>query len=356
MKFSVLNTNINKNTGNTSRCYDAFIEVHFLKQLDKIYEYTTNHNDADFTILPLVWEKEYIFDISIKNEKIKNLIIIDYFEYGWFCVKNEKYNSFYSLFGLKHEPYDNFFINYPEFEKLHKCLLENFQDKIKVYFKRELNHADTSILNAKILPADYCSLEIPIEPVSKDNFLTRNLKLTHMWGRSSTDRMIMHGFLMTKVIHHGNIFTSHEQYTKHIKTNDIKNCILLLHKEFFERIPFKNIYDDSIAVLDMYGCGMKCFRNSESLNHSISIKQDNTMLKHAYDFIHGENCIQIPNYPNSNRVDLEKSHEIIIKYLFEGSDDLLYSIYLKSNELYRKYYTPNYIKDYIIPNIISNIC
>ena len=136
MKFSVIKHNKN---GNYKDCYDGYINEHWFNCLAQSIKYTTNHEEADFTILPIVWEPNYEYDETINVINFKNLIILDFMEFGcgtWFDKRYQQ--NFYSFFGLKVESYDNFFDRENRYLKLHENLSNILKDKIRIYFNNLL--------------------------------------------------------------------------------------------------------------------------------------------------------------------------------------------------------------------------
>lgn len=354
MKFSIVKHNKN---GNYQDCYDGYLNVHWFKPLSNIIEITRNHEEADFTIMPIVWEPNYEYDKSINSINFKNLIILDFVELGCGSWSNNTYQRSYSLYGIKHEYSDNFFEREKELLKLHENLNTVLKDKIRVYFKRELsNLLDLSNLDVKVLPADFINTYNEYTPCTEDEFWKRGLDLLYIWGRSSQDRVRLYGTLFAQMDRFGhNMYSSEKQYEEELIKNKRDCAFALFHKEWYERVDFMKYQKNSRTVIDLYGAGLKCFRTIESTIDALSFKQDLSFLSHAYPWIHGENCIMFENRPNSNNLDEYKACDTMWHYIRGPGKNDLYKMYLKSCETNLKYRNVTYLKDYFIKNIESEL-
>jgi hypothetical protein len=76
--------------------------------------------------------------------------------------------------------------------------------------------------------------------------------------------------------------------------NSTEKFIFLSNHDWYERIDLNEINSKSMMILDLYGCGQKCFRNVESTKNSLSIKQDPNKLIFSYEWKHDYNCIILP--------------------------------------------------------------
>jgi hypothetical protein len=354
VKFSVLKHNKN---GSYKYSYDCYLNVHWFSTLSNTIEFTTDHEEADFTILPIIWEPNYEYDTSINSKKFKNLIILDFLEFGCGTWIDKRYQQFYSFFGLKYEPYDGFFEREKQFLELHKNLYNSLKDKIRIYFKRELSSLlDLTSLGVKILPVDFINNYDEYTPCTEEQFWQRGLDLLYIWGRSSQDRVRLHGTLFSQMDRFGhNMFSSEKQYEEELIKNKRNYAIALFHKEWHERVDFRKYQNNSRTVIDLYGAGLKCFRTVESTIDAVSFKQNLSFLLHAYPWIHNENCIMLENCKDSNSLDEFKACDVIWHYIRgEGKRDL-YRLYLKSCETNLKYRDATYLKNYFVPNIISEL-
>lgn len=354
MKFSIIKHNKN---GNYQDSYDGYLNHHWFNCLSNVISYTTNHEEADFSILPIVWEPNYKYDEDLNKIKFKNLIILDFLEYGCGTWSDPRYKNLYSYFGFKHEPYDGFFERELEFYKLHLNIKQYLRDKTRVYFKREMMSSNTfDDFGIKVLPVDFINTYGEYKIYTEEQFWKNKIDLLYIWGRSSQDRVRLHGTLFTQMDRFGhNMFSTEKQYDEEVLKNNRDRSFLLLHKEWYERVDFMKYQNNTRAVLDLYGAGLKCFRTIESTINTLSFKQDMSILKHAYPWIDKENCVMLANKENSCVLDEHKSCDILHYYLRGNGQSELYKLYLNSCETNLKYRNVNYINDYFLPNVISQL-
>ena len=359
MKFSIIKHN--KNGQYDGRpVFDGYMNDHWIKPLTNTFTLVENHDEADFTILPIVWERDYEYDESLNFKNFKNIIILDFYEYGCGAWVHKSYDTSYNLFGFNHflNFDETFFERDQEIQKLHNGIFNHLQQSVRVYFKRELSSLlDYSSMGVKVLPADFIN-DIPIfDPKSEDDFWKeKTIDLLYIWGRSSTCRARLHGALWQEIDVFGhNFFDSLDQYEFEHVNDKRERSIVLLHREHYERVPYMDFQFKAKCVIDMYGAGKKCFRTIESSIDTISIKQDPSAQAHRYPWVDGENCITIPNEEDTNKLDVSKSVEKIISYIRRGQQHELYNIYVNSVATSHKYNQDIYMKDYVIPEIQNSL-
>jgi hypothetical protein len=355
MKFSIIKHNKN---ANYKYCYDAYLNDVWFNELRRSFQLVDDHETADFSILPIVWEHNYEYDTSINDVKFKNIIILDFIEFGAGLWSDKRYQTeLYCFFGFQYNSYNNFLEQNKELFNLHNNLNTHLKDKVRVYFKRELsNHLDISKIETKVLPADYTNVFDQYDLCSETDFWKRGLDVLYIWGRSSQDRVRLHGTLYSQMDRFGHaMFSSTEQYEELFIKNKGDHGIVLLNKEPFERVDFRKYQKNSRGVIDLYGAGLKCFRTIESTINSMSFKQDLSFLSHAYPWIHGENCVMFQNKEGSNNLDEYKACDTLWHYIRGPGKNDLYKIYLKSCETNLKYRNVTYLKDYFIKNIESEL-
>jgi hypothetical protein len=352
MKFSIIKHNKN---GNYDDLYDGYLKHHWINTIQQNHEYTSSHEDADFSILPIVWEPDYIYDISINDIKFNNIIVLDFMEYGCGFLQNEFYNSSYFLFGLKFDDISAYFARETQYSTLHLNMSNHLRSKIRVHFKRELSSklTDLCTLQIPVLPVDYMNSFDEYDIASVDAFYDRGLDTLYIWGRSNQDRVKFHASILYQMDRYGhNMYSSEKQYNMELLQNNRTSAFLLLHAEWYERCDYKKYQFNSRSVIDLYGAGMKCFRNIESTINCTSFKQDPSILQHAYPWIDAENCIYLPNLNDgTNILDIDKSCDVLYEYTRGGSKHKLYDIYLKSCETNLKYKSNTYIYNYFLPNV-----
>jgi hypothetical protein len=322
--------------------------------------------DADIIIIPIIgFKSNSEFLLENKNYN-KPIVVIDFSEYGVHVLRNLNYydvicnNSFY---GFKTDSIAER-IKLNVFATQVDDFLRLNLDNIKLYFKRELSKQTFEqkklIFPFDVQPIDYClaSKYNDFEPDTKEIFLKRNISIAHIWGKSNSDRMALHGALMLEASKTRNFFhtlVSVEQYNEYIhREAGNKTGILLLHKNGYvegERIDFRPILSNARTFIDLYGNGMKCFRNVEASYNCISIKQDYAQMKFTYDWVNNENCIMIPNKNNEHTIDVDNSIKIITDIIDMKSiytADYLYDVYTKSCSTVKKYFLRNYVEDHIL--------
>lgn len=339
--------------------------LRIIQYLEKVSNFiiTNNEGEANAFIIPFAGFNggNCSFLLEKKDYK-KPIIIIDFMEYGVHRLRSENYftdictNVFLNVD-------TNIFadrINTYEFSRqLHEFLKVNTHN-IKIYFMRELSkhvfNEQKKYFPFCVQPIDYvlASNYTDFEPVNKEAFLTRNLKTAFLWGRTNPDRMNLQGAILSQSssnILFDNVILSLEQYDNYIK-HQKKQGILLLSKNGYERVSFLPILNNSYTFIDMYGNGMKCFRNPESAYNCVSLKQDYSQIKFAYDWIDNFNCIMLPNMQHKNIINVDGAADIIINIATNKFDEnKLYEIYINSCETSKKYFIDNYTNNHVAAHI-----
>ena len=296
--------------------------------------------------------------MKISQKKIidskKKIVIFDYIEYGSPSIFSNEYLHSYDILG------------YNSSGKLLKQMLDAYgQEGQKIinyfnqfselelifcYFKRELSSVlDLSKSSFPIYAADFINYAYDVYNTSEEmEFSNRFIDLFFSWGLSSIDRPKLHGKILQNIEKFGNISLSQKHLEHNIK-NNVKNLVFLCRSEWFERIDYKTYIPHCKSSVDLYGAGMKCFRNFESALDSVSFKQDPSLLIHAYPWINGKNCVYLPNKSN-NQLDIDMACDIIYDYT-KINQGKLYEIYKESKITAELYVNENYTKNYIYPKI-----
>jgi len=310
----------------------------------------TDIENCDAVFLFISWMgDEYVFDKKSASKIAflqKPIVVIDFTEYGGYGA--EARLSEYNIYGYKLE-FSN--LLHKDHRKIHEFLSEN-QSLVKCYFKRELGATiDISPVPFKVEPIDYIhdSYVGNETPESYDDYFKRPIRYNFVWGYSSPSRPQLHGAILQNIEKFQSQFAlSFPQCDEILKTNE--SFILLNYVPWYSRIPHSQLMTyqkQSRVVIDLYGCGMKCFRNAESTVNCLSAKQDPSKLKSVYPWIDGENCIFLPNRSDNILIDIDKTLEILLKYQHE-EQHLLYPMYVKSLEMNRLYAPRNYIPAHIM--------
>lgn len=293
----------------------------------------------------------YIFDLD-KSELIKKynkpVVIFDFSEYGGHETTPL---SQYNLYGYKIEHVG---LLEGDYVHLHAFLIE-IQSLIKCYFKRELSIInDLTAIPFKLFPLEFIADEYTFNgiPDTRDEYYSRQCLMNFIWGYSNLSRPHLHGgILQSMELFRSHFALSFRQAIEYLKGSD--KFILLVNHDWYERVDCKSLIDmqkKSRMVIDLYGCGLKCFRNVEATNNCLSVKQDPTKLIFTYPWIDGVNCICVPTLNNSNLVDVDSAVKILLTYRHE-KQNLLYDLYLNSLETNSKYSPKNYVPNHVIKNI-----
>ncbi|HQI46706.1 MAG TPA: hypothetical protein PLC59_11685 [Bacteroidales bacterium] len=354
MKFIV--TEFNKIHG--WQRLDGWFLHNFIAQLKNyhtvINEFFTQSDieSSDAIIFPRAWAGDYTFDteLFIKCQH-KPFIVVDFSEYGYRKMIDEEYLTARDILGEKTDNY--FWYNWsPE----HHKLMERFLDcDIRINFKRELSK--TVFENQQrvpVVPIDYFCYNMPvIIPASQEEFYARPIELFHVWGPSNMERARLQGKIMMEIDRMGHdMFTSKAQLDEYLKANGKSGCVLM-RADSYERIKFFEIQKLCKTVLDLFGCGMKCFRNWEAALDSISIKQDPSLLVRAFPWTPNVNCITLPTKVNT--MDYDVVFEIIYEFIRGPKQHLLYPIYKEGISHVRKYDGKYYFENHVLPLINKHL-
>jgi hypothetical protein len=129
--------------------------------------------------------------------------------------------------------------------------------------------------------------------------------------------------------------------------------IFVTNHDWYERVDLNPINSNSMVIIDLYGCGQKCFRNVESSKNTLSIKQDPSQLKYTYEWKDGYNCISLPVNDDMS-LNIDTSIKTLLDYRHD-KHHLLYDMYLNSVEINKLYAPSHYVPNHLIKNIKSTI-
>jgi hypothetical protein len=347
MKF--IATTFDKTDG--GRIVDGSFRNSFVREIEKRHSLIEHYDVSDIETSDAIiffrsWRKDFVFDKALFDLcKSKPFLVFDYAEYGFDSMCNEKYLTAWDIIGVR---VDDFF-NSNWTEEHHKLMNHFFDCSVKAYFKRELSHAVyNSRQNLNLYPLDYFIHGMPDEiPSTEEDFYKRPLDIFFNWGLSNPERCKLHGKIMTEIEKFGhNIFLSMAQY-KDSLTSKKDHGILLLRSECYERINPPEIQRQARLVVDLFGCGMKCFRNYESAVHSVSVKQDPTILVRAFPWTDRKDCIMLPT--TLNRLSIDAAIDIIHEVIRGNRQHELYPIYRESIRHVKKYESTFYFEHHIYP-------
>jgi len=296
---------------------------------------------------------DYTFDeytAELISKSNKPIIIFDYTEYG--PHNGEIRINEYNLFGYKIEFNDLLTGNS---DKVNKFLLAN-QKLITCYFKRELGSSiDLNKVLFKVYPlefiADEYTTNVPVD--TKDQYYDRKCIYNFVWGFSNYSRPRLNGtFLLNMEKFACRFAVSYKQATTILKESSEK-FIFVTNHDWYERVDLNLINSKSMMIIDLYGCGQKCFRNVESSKNTLSIKQDPSQLKYTYEWKDGYNCISLPVNDDMS-LNIDTSIKTLLDYRHD-KHHLLYDMYLNSVEINKLYAPSHYVPNHLIKNIKSTI-
>jgi len=303
------------------------------------------------TVLGTDYSFDHVMAKNIESSK-KPVVIFDFTEYGgWENV----YISQYNIVG---EVVENKNCVAGDYLFLHQ-FLESIRARILTYFKREMSVLDYSKIQTKVRPLEFITDSYPAEytPQTENDFYKRQFLYSFIWGYSNISRPLLHAKLMAEYQNMNcNLVLTKEQATVYQMENR-KHMVLLLNVDWFERMSMDVVYKiqkNAFGTIDLFGAGLKCFRNVESSYDTISFKQSPDRLVFTYPWVNGENCIFLPSKDNNNLLDIEESYKVLHTYVKDKFSDL-YTIYVNSCEINMKYHPENYVPNHIIKNIQNEL-
>lgn len=266
--------------------------------------------------------------------KLDKWIFVCGAEYGW---NFPLHNTGTHVWGQKFKYFDYGF-NSPEWMKFDEFVTAK---PPLMVFKRELMDGANPL---NYFPINYpCWHPIP-NPQSRADFNKRPFQVNFIWGFSHEKRKLLHGEIWQRSGEFGymvcdNIDTR-ELFHKH-EPNPKK--WLSVNTPWYARYNMKDIIEingETKISISINGAGRHCFRDSESPINSVMYRWEDS-IKFSYPWEHNVNCL---------KSESGKELQTIIEGL---NNPLLYEIYLAGVENCKKYYLPDYIKNYIEPIINS---
>lgn len=334
MKFYITSFSENNIIDNNIAYMLSFIPKHSSHQLVE----TVDEADIILFVHTCQFDINYIFQpLNIDN---KPIVVLDFVEYG-----NGSYVTHFIPFcctttSLKH----------PEYSKLISWLRSNVSN-IKMYFKREFYKHEKSI-PIPIFPIDFVGTMQHFwtdTTTTIEDFINRPRLISFVWGLSSSSRPILHGEMM-KRYGGGQLCLDERMLEYSVDPLDI----ILLYKPWYMRMPCEeimDIYSKSKISVSLFGGGRKCFRDCEASFNSVMAIQDSEH-HYAYPWIHGENCIILPNKIIENGVlQIDETQSIDIMNYYLSNHQELYKIYLAGKKNCLNYRVDNYLTHYFIPKL-----
>lgn len=321
------------------------------------FDVPENIEDCDAVCLFVTYlGGNFVFD-SETADKIaalkKPIVVFDYSEYGGHVTTHL---SEYNLYGYDIQCSG---LLAGDYGKTHEFLLAN-QDLIKCYFKRELSsNNDLYKVPFRVYPLEFVATcyddDSPLDTV--EQYRARPCIVNFIWGYSNVSRPLFQGAMMLRIRDWCCEFAlSYKQVVEHLKTPE-KRFITTINHAYYERIKHDELMElnkHAMMTIDLYGAGLKCFRNVESAANCLSAKQDPSKLRWTYPWVDGVNCIALPTLPGSNVIDATKAVDILLTSWTKERESW-YNMYLASAKMNSLYNPKNYVPNHIIKHISSNL-
>jgi hypothetical protein len=286
--------------------------------------------DADYVALVITHMEDYIFDEEeFNNIKHKPFVIFDYVEYGRDSV------DINHIYGENTEQFLSFIPN-KNFLSLDKALKSV---TIKCYFKRELPLGLNIDTYYSIYPIEYPSLNFGDFKINtEEEYNKRPIDIFFNWGWSNQSRQALHAafYNLSDELDYS-IISNHLHLVEEKKEKPNRLLIYSCYTPHHARLNMHNLLSlqqiSKISV-SLNGCGVKCFRHSESSINSLMALQQNN-LKWTYNWDES-NSIVLPNIENKNLINAEESVFKLIKSIREKNIYNKYINCINTNKLYNQ--------------------
>ncbi len=298
--------------------------------LDHFHPIVTSESAADLIIVAISFFHDFKINTKLWDIR-KPYVFIDFTELEW-CYFKEKNES--HLFGVNTP--DCRWLN-PNWLPLHDWMRNR---PPLIYFKRELLAKDESDTVKPIEWACYLP-DMPMQ--SEDEFNKRPLEVFYNWGFSNPMRPKLMSEIYAAMNNGIGLISEASQFEPFIRDHPNTRTFMAVFTPWYSRVQISDLLffqRRSKLSLALPGCGIKCFRHSESPCESIMALPEDR-LAWGIPWTHGENCIRL-------RPD----------HLFEDLDaatkrDDLYQIYKRSQETIARYRGGAYVRYYLFPLIES---
>ena len=288
--------------------------------------------------LPIVlMSKTRGFKFNDSLSGVKDYVLVEVSELGWDWNWNENGSH---RWGINIDKFPQFSEN-EHYQRFNDWVAAN---PPKLTFQRELLKQDVS---DTVKPIDYPAWFATGGVQSKAEFGRRIISLFSYWGRSSERRLSIHGSIWLNAVKNGHCVVDNIYYLEKAIMEERGSIWVTLNIPHYHRISIENILKwngMSKLGLSLRGAGRKCFRTQEVSINSVLCKHEDE-LAYSYEWVHGENCIEIPYGETENCIEEMEAIELALK-----RDDL-YEIYRDGATNCSKYHANTYVKDYIEPII-----
>lgn len=306
-----------------------------------LHPVTSRLIEGDYVAIIFNYQEGYRFDEKAAAQLSgKKFVVCDYGEHG---VPSSWCNT--HLLGVTthgHRAVDAI----AEYLKLDEFLK---QQNIILYFKREFSQALQERLECRspfpVEPIDIFFDNLPpIEPISKDEYMSRHGLIFHLFGNSHPDRKILAGEMMKRF---ERICTSLG------KMVDLMNASLPFH--LVEQIEHLSRYDvgnvlhwqsKCLMSVNFPGFGIKAFRLREAYHNTVPIMADLGM-KYAIQ-PSDDNAVMLPT--ENGRIKVEESFEKLESVIRDREN--LWHRFQNAHNVAHALRPDNYIRDQINEKIL----
>lgn len=300
-----------------------------LGRTDSVFHTYNERLIPNIPIVLVSWVEGFIFNDALLE--LKDYALICMCEYGWNVEITDSHiwgqNTGEGVGSYRGE----------EWLKFDNWVKEN---PPKIMLKRELLKKDVT---DKIQPIEYPTIinEIPIQ--TEEEFNSRPINVFQYWGRSSEERLRIHGEIWLHSYKKGFQVCDNLYYINQYLTNESGEKWITLWIPHWARVDaneLMKINNMSKLSLSWSGSGFKCFRTGEAPTCSIMV-----MHKKAKDYAWSF------DWNETNCILVEQGKEIEgIEEALKRTD--LYEVYKNSYENSQNYFIKKYIP--YLTNLINN--
>lgn len=298
--------------------------------------------DRDYVALIFNYQEGYVFDPDMAAQcSGKKIIIFDYTEFGQdISWKNTL------LLGVNKEDH-RAVCELAEYYKLHEWVR---QQNVVLYFKREFSQALQERLKVRSsFPVEPIEIFFdnlpPIEPINREEYISRHGLAFHLFGNSHHDRKLIAGAMMAR---YERVCTSLGKMT------DLVNARLPFY--LVEQIEHLSRYGISEALhfqskcllsFNFPGFGYKAFRLRESCHNAVPVMPD-VGMKYSIQW-NDSNAVMLETY--NGRVKVEEALDKIESVIRDREN--LWERMQNAHNMAHAYSPDNYIRDQVNEKIIK---
>lgn len=296
-------------------------------EIDSAYHSLVKHINSPIPIVMVSWAENFIFNDELLN--IKEYILIDYCEYGYDWKAEDTGTH---LWGFNSDKFPRYYKK--DWVTFDRWVKEN---PPKIFFKRELLKKDKK---GSVYPIDYTTSISPIPIQSEEAFNARPLSAAYYFGRSHEERLRLHARIWDMATHYGYSVADNIYYFTGFMENEKGKKYASMHIPHYYRHPIESILEiNGLAKVGIapFGAGRKTFRAAEVSANSVMLMWEDNMAWGA-EWVGGFNCIKCRQGEEVEGIEF-------------WTQKNLYPLYVEGVKTWHKYYTKNYISNYIEPII-----